>query len=696
MLAYNEYEEKDFERMLDEAIAQIPMYTEEWTSRNVSDLGITILENLTAFNALQQSYIHNIDIQTRLKLLALAGIYPKSTSCARIFLQSASDEAAASFPANQKFVVGDMCFETDTPICVGNYKITNIFCAHGNEIISHQYMLDRSLPVSGMIFGDRPAAGDKLYMIINDLPQNMDKLLIYVEIDEKYKRNAFCWDLDNPFAKIQWQLYTADGFVNIEAVDKTSCFMRSGLLTLRLPQQKAALYSGSGFLGYAVRGVLDRADYDLAPSVKNIFGFLFEAWQRDSKAICYTFRGKDCIEIDFSLLEQSYISVFCMENEENIYYKYTEAAKEPAKGRFYTMKMPKKGQRILQFSGTAFGFAPCTAANAVKVVLYDDEMMRWYHLGEVLGYDQQKIKLPLCRLIPERFEVIAKKKDSGGGEYYSFFKAGDTREGALTYEIDAEAGILCIRAVGNYINADLYIAGLAVTAGEKGNMEAGKTLYPAGFGTELTFINAAAATGGRNADSAEQLEKQFAVLANQTETAVTAQDYERLAFLTPGICLSKVNAIVNKRTNSVDIIAVPLNDEKLPKLTHLYKDLILQHLNHYRLLSTVICVHSADYAAVDVSVQLRVKNYYADCKAYIEKQICRCVDYLHSNRQFGEALQYERVFDTLYALDCVQDIIELSFSVENQRLAKKSALDIVPDERCLLYPGNMNIVIEKG
>ena len=53
-------EEKTYEELLSEALMKIPFYSEEWTNRNPSDPGITILENLTAFEALQQSRIQEI------------------------------------------------------------------------------------------------------------------------------------------------------------------------------------------------------------------------------------------------------------------------------------------------------------------------------------------------------------------------------------------------------------------------------------------------------------------------------------------------------------------------------------------------------------------------------------------------------------------------------------------------------------
>lgn len=51
---------KSFEQIRDEAAAQIPLYSKDWTNYNVSDPGITILENFAAFLALQQGELNEV------------------------------------------------------------------------------------------------------------------------------------------------------------------------------------------------------------------------------------------------------------------------------------------------------------------------------------------------------------------------------------------------------------------------------------------------------------------------------------------------------------------------------------------------------------------------------------------------------------------------------------------------------------
>jgi hypothetical protein len=72
MLSSINLNDKSYEDLIAEALRQIPLYSGEWTNFNRSDPGITILQNFSAFNALQQSYINEMTDEIRRALLRLA------------------------------------------------------------------------------------------------------------------------------------------------------------------------------------------------------------------------------------------------------------------------------------------------------------------------------------------------------------------------------------------------------------------------------------------------------------------------------------------------------------------------------------------------------------------------------------------------------------------------------------------------
>ena len=127
MIKIRSLDDRTYEELMQEALAEIPLYTKEWTNFNPSDPGITILENLTAFQILQQNHIDEITPSIRKKLLQLAGFYEKKGKCARILIGAQGVKEEVKLPAGQKFNLGDLCFETNKAIILKPWKITKIF-----------------------------------------------------------------------------------------------------------------------------------------------------------------------------------------------------------------------------------------------------------------------------------------------------------------------------------------------------------------------------------------------------------------------------------------------------------------------------------------------------------------------------------------------------------------------------------------
>ena len=103
--------DQDYEQLLGEALARIPLYTNEWTNFNVSDPGVTILQNLSSFSLLQQSLLDEVTDELRERLLGLLGYHPKSLKAAKLLV--APEEASYRvLPAQEKLLLGSLSFET--------------------------------------------------------------------------------------------------------------------------------------------------------------------------------------------------------------------------------------------------------------------------------------------------------------------------------------------------------------------------------------------------------------------------------------------------------------------------------------------------------------------------------------------------------------------------------------------------------
>ena len=120
-----------------------PFYSEEWTNRNPSDPGITILENLTAFEALQQRRIWEITPAVVRRLLKLAGFEARKGRCARLLLAPGSGEQKTPLllPANQQFWLGDLCYETNRNIRLPACRLTGVYQGQKNHMHNVSYLL---------------------------------------------------------------------------------------------------------------------------------------------------------------------------------------------------------------------------------------------------------------------------------------------------------------------------------------------------------------------------------------------------------------------------------------------------------------------------------------------------------------------------------------------------------------------------
>ena len=159
-------EDKTYEEMLAEALMQIPLYSEEWTNHNPSDPGITILENLTAFEALQQSRIHEVTPAVVRMLLKLTGFEARKGRCARMLLSAGGIRGEeVLLPANQQFWLGDLCYETNRGIRLFPCHLTGAYQVRQGRMQDISYLLDREVRVPACVFGQEPKAGDCLYQI---------------------------------------------------------------------------------------------------------------------------------------------------------------------------------------------------------------------------------------------------------------------------------------------------------------------------------------------------------------------------------------------------------------------------------------------------------------------------------------------------------------------------------------------------
>lgn len=688
MLNFHMLQEQTFENLIEEARKQIPLYTKEWTNFNPSDPAETILENLSAFSILQQAYIDRMPEDVQEKIFQMAGFKKENGKSARVLVEAKNVEETVHIPSGQKFQIGDMFFETNRDVSLRGNKILGVYTKWNDEITDYSYILDENYPVAGAVFTEQPKAGMELYLVMEKKVNPGDDLIFHIRLAESYKRNAF--EEKNLFADLQWQIYTGRGFVDVRCKDGTGSLLTSGEISFHLPKQEAVAFKELPKEGYVLRGVLKRADYDLFPKIEAIHGFLFELWQKETKSICYTYSGKhQVIDVYSDILEEGYVQLFCKETKEGGYHLYEREVQYESRGRYYSLERMGYGRYRICFDKNRFGYGPGNFENAVKLVAYNEEMMRSFDLGTIYGFDDQQIRLPNKHIAKESFSLIALRKNQEEENEYFFIRPMSVKKEELQYELLENEGILVIKDTADFIDSKIFLGGCAVSRGEEGNVRAGNRFEPVGYESNITFTNPAAGKGGCYPEDISSVRHRLIADLRKHYTAVEAADYENLVRSTPELCIDKVKAVRDDVKNQIQIAVKPVSNKPHPKLSEIYLDAIYKRVEKARLLTVNIEVSQPVYVPVHVQGTIYVKSHYEGYREQIETVIRRQLDYVFTERNFGDVFHFDDLFVQIESLPCVKYVYDLSVSLPNQVNATQKGLDIYPKNNCLLYPGEI-------
>lgn len=683
--------EKTFEEWLEEALYKIPLYTGQWTNYNPSEPGMAILETFLALGILQQEKAVQVTPEAVEKLLKLTGIIRKKGSCARVLLAAENLKNTVTLPANQRFRAGGLIFETQEQRQLTPGKIIAVYGERENRLWDFSGMLEAKVPLGTAVFGENPEVGNRLYFVMNNMPREK-KLYLYGETTENPWRNPFCEGANPHFASVSWEYYTDTGFRKLSCQDKTAAFLQDGELLFSW-NQEPALYEGLPVKGYCIRGTLQKAEYDMPPSLVSIKGFLFEAWQKETCCAVHSFRKKRKLCIPCNFMEESYVQIFCREEEGKFYRKYEKAYREGLKGRYYFAEKENKGRLTVRFDQKSFGYGPSDKKDAVRAVVYNEDMMRQYELGKVFGYDNQEITLPVQNIMEKDFCILAKRTDEEQIPYYDFVKPGRTGRGELWYELLGGEGKIRILDSGDFIDADLYLAGLSAYAGDEGNIRKGNTFLAEQTEEELVCTNPSPGTGGCREESLEEMKERFYAEYQKPCTVVTEKDYEVMMKEIAGLCIHKVHVTADTAKNQVTVVVKPYSTQPFPKLSHLYQQVIERYLENRRMLSCKVTLAQPVYTRIHVKGIIQVKPHYENSREKIVILIQNYLDRVHGPGEFGELIEFEELFTAIENLDCVESVQSLALFPENRQYARLVGMDIKPREDCLCCPGKIELDI---
>jgi hypothetical protein len=690
MLSVGELQARTYEERMEDVLRELPIRSSEWTNYNPSDPGITILENMTAFSALQGAEIVNLSYRARMALLKMAGFVPHRGKCAKVLLSGDHLSSPVTLRTGDRFHLGDLTFETNREIRTGALHLTGVFAREYDSYRDVSFVLDREISVPARIFGDEPKKGNSVYFIFDGDPQSVTDAIFYIKAVESSDRNSTVDRTEHIFADLEWECFTEAGFKKLSVRDFTSAFVNSGELRMTLPEEKLERCQEAPIEGYCIRATLTRAEYDIIPKITNVYGFLFEVWQKNTRAFSQCYNKNDRITVNSPIGNDVYYLVFGKEKKGSSYRRYELTTSYGQKGRFCLYEKNPDGSVSFTFNEEEFGFAPAKSKECVRVILYSEDVMRRYNVGKVIGFDDQEIEIPNRNIVHETFFLIARRQDEEGYTY-DFVRPEKKAEGALYYHLLEGEGRIIIEDPGDFIDADLFMGSVAVTDGSRGNISSGNILSADRKGIPDGFYNPGAGIGGCFRETLDQVKERFITDMRTPYRAITARDYEYLVKTTPGLCIRKAKAVMDENKNMVKIAVLPGSEERFPKLSAIYSDKIEERLKERRLITSQFKIVRPSFVAIGVKCTVYVKRHFTDCRKQIEDRIRAKVDYIGSDHNFGDRLMFEDVFHAIEELPCVEYVYDLSLHSENNKLAQMKEYDIYPRFDCLCYPGEIDL-----
>ncbi|MDR3363778.1 MAG: baseplate J/gp47 family protein [Clostridiales Family XIII bacterium] len=696
MLGSINLSDKTYEEILTEAIERIPMYTDEWTNHNLSDPGITILQNLSAFTLLQRDIINDVSDAVRRRLLALLGFDAGEYESAEVYLQA---DGALSLNAGEKLMAEDVCFETEDATDAGAWGVTALYCERDGEVRDITYIQESNTNAGAAVFGAPAARGASFYVFFDDIPDDLNELLLEVRIIDSEKRNPFA-DEDSRFAGLQWQFFTAGGWRDVVSDDETRGFLVSGLVRLSLLGQDKATFALGGFDGFAVRCVLLRERYDIAPRLHSVTANLFKARQRDSRVRTLSFSGREPADLTDRIALNGYYQVLCDEDGSGVFRMYSlwPGPAAGASGRYFSLEPIADGLR-LRFNKRRFGFGPKPREDAVRVICYGEQTVEHLTLGRVLGYEGQEFAIEgASRILAKGFCLLAEYRDESDTPAFVFVRPAEEDGRALRYRVVSDAGLVLVEDPGDLEGCVLHLADLAVTEGNQGNIRAGNRFVPLLF-TENErnaiprITNPLPASGGRMRESTEHIRRRFLSEMNTPSVAVTAQDYEEIVRGTPGLCIHKVKAVADPAKNLVRIAIKPHSEHERPKLSSFYRQHIVKYVDRHRTIGTLVEFLSPAYVPIDVRAVVYTKGFFTDARSEIEGFLREALDGASGEAPFGARISFTGLYRQLSSLDCVNEIYEFSMSPRDKMNAGMDGGDIILGDGALYYAGSFTLEI---
>ena len=335
------------------------------------------------------------------------------------------------------------------------------------------------------------------------------------------------------------------------------------------------------------------------------------------------------------------------------------------------------------------------------------EVLEQMQIGTTNGCAGQEVLFDYPNIYRFSLLLFNEKDDKDDYELWTMvdnLEEADYKERVFSY--NKEKSCICF---GDGINGmvptpkqRICVTGLEISDFEQGNVLAGEiTETDCSLLTEAKIYNPVAAKGGREKEMLhEMLRRMEETLFTQNRMA-SEEDYRNIILKTPGLMIDRVHVIPgsvygelyrrDRTPNEIMAVVKPHSKSMTPKLSNIYRQMILEHIEKYRLLNTKVSIVSPVYVGIEVHAKIVLHVDTKEARDKVHQRIRELIDYQEKERPFGNVISYGKVFTSLEAMDEIKLVREFTLEKNGSAAKKNDRGDILCQEDALSFVEQMNI-----
>ncbi len=276
-------DDRQFDDLVAEARARIPLYTKEWTDHNLSDPGITLIELFAWMMDIVLYRLNRVPDKHFIKFMELIGMRLHEAEPARGMVTmwlTAPQGSTLTIPADTQVATvrteneAAIVFSTDGPMDIVVPKLAYALTSYGDEDTRTYLPLSPEEIQEGttsfpIFASSTPANNDTFYL---GFENNISNHILGVNLDVNLAQGAginprnppYIWEVV-PIGKDKWEAVDLD-------LDDTGGLNQSGLIRLHVPELARSERNGQQAYWVRCRYDYTKAEerYDVSPQINRV------------------------------------------------------------------------------------------------------------------------------------------------------------------------------------------------------------------------------------------------------------------------------------------------------------------------------------------------------------------------------------------------------------------------------------------